>query len=78
MRVFIVAIALVVLGCGSIDPTLLEEKQVGHWGDQSSAGKSLKWTCTDSNTFQDTCKQKDTKNSPANWFDSIWDFLKRI
>ena len=78
MRIFIVAIALGFLGCGTIDPTLLEEKQVGHWGDQSSSGKSLKWTCTDSQTFQDTCKQKITKNSSVNWFDSIWDFLKRI
>ena len=78
MRIFIVAIALVVLGCGTIDPTVLEEKQLGHWGDQSSSGKSLKWTCTDSQTFQDTCKQKNTKNSPTNWFESIWDFLKRI
>ena len=78
MRIFTLVIALVVLGCGTINPTLLEEKQVGHWGDQSSSGKSLKWTCTNSQTFQDTCKQKDTINSSANWFDSIWDFLKRI
>ena len=78
MRILSVAIALVVLGCGTINPTLIEEKQVGHWGDQSSSGESLTWTCTDSLTFQDTCKQKNIKNSPANWFDSVWDFLKRI
>jgi hypothetical protein len=78
MRIFIVAIALVVLGCGTIDPTVLKEKQVGYWGEQSSSGKSLKWTCTNSQTFQDTCKQQDTKNSTANWFDAIWDLLKRI
>ena len=79
MRIFIVAIALVVLGCGTTDPTAPKEKNVGYWGEQSSSGKSLKWTCTNSLTFQDTCsKQNETKHTDENWLDAIWDLLKRI
>ena len=79
MRIFIVAIALVVLGCGTTDPTAPKEKEVGYWGEQSSSGKSLKWTCTNSLTFQDTCsKQNETKHTDENWLDAIWDLLKRI
>ena len=78
MRILIIVITILVLGCGTTDPTAPKEKKVGYWGEESSSGKSLKWTCTDSQTFQDTCKQKDIKNSSANWFDSIWEFLKRI
>ena len=79
MKIFIVAIALVVLGCGTTDPTAPKEKEVGYWGEQSSSGKSLKWTCTNSLTFQDTCsKQNETKHTDENWLDAIWDLLKRI
>ena len=79
MRIFIVAIALVVLGCGTTDPTAPKEKKVGYWGEQSSSGKSLKWTCTNALTFQDTCsKQNETKHTDENWLDAIWDLLKRI
>ena len=79
MRIFIVAIALLVLGCGTTDPTIPKEKEVGYWGEQSSSGKSLKWTCTNSLTFQDTCsKQNETKHTDENWLDAIWDLLKRI
>jgi hypothetical protein len=79
MRIFIVAIALVVLGCGTTDPTAQKEKEVGYWGEQSSSGKSLKWTCTNSLTFQDTCsKQRETKHTDENWLDAICDLLKRI
>ena len=56
-----------------------KEKEVGYWGEQSSSGKSLKWTCTNSLTFQDTCsKQRETKHTDENWLDAIWDLLKRI
>ena len=78
MRIFIVAIALVVLGCGTTDPTAPKEKKVGYWGEQSSSGNARSWTCTNSQTFQDTCKQKETINTDENWWDAIWDFLKRI
>ena len=79
MRIFIVAIAIVVLGCGTTDPTAPKGKEVGYWGEQSSSGKSLKWTCTNSQTFQDTCsKQRETKHTDENWLDAIWDLLKRI
>ena len=79
MRLFIVAFAIVVLGCGTTDRTLPKVKEVGYWGEQSSSGKSLKWTCTDSLTFQDTCgKQHETKHTDGNWLVTIWDLLKRI
>ena len=78
MRIFIVAIALVVLGCGTTDPTAPKEKDVGYWGEDSSSGKSLKWTCTNSLTFQDTCSKIPTKHTDENWLDAIWDLLKRI
>ena len=79
MRIFIVAVALVVLGCGTTDPTGPKEKEVGYWGEQSSSGKSLKWTCTNSLTFQDTCNnQHETKHIDENLLDNIWNLLKRI
>ena len=78
MRIFIVAIALVVLGCGTTDPTAPKEKKVGYWGEQSSSGNARSWRCTNSQTFQDTCKQQEVKNTDENWWDTIWDFLKRI
>ena len=78
MRIFILAITLLVLGCGTTDSIALKEKEVGYWGDKSSSGKSLKWNCTNSTTFQDTCKEQGGKNINENWIDAIWEFLKRV
>ena len=78
MRIFILAITLLVLGCGTTDSIVLKEKEVGYWGDKSSSGKSLKWNCTNSITFQDTCKEQGRKNINENWIDAIWHFLKSV
>ena len=61
--------------CGHIEP---KGKELGYWGFKSSSGRSLKWNCTDSLTFQDTCNRQDTSKNDENWMGAIWGFLKQI
>ena len=78
MKIFFVAISLLVLGCGTTDSIEPKGKELGYWGFKSSSGRTLKWNCTDSLTFQDTCNRQDTSKNDENWMGAIWGFLKQI
>ena len=78
MKICFVAITILVLGCGTTDSIDPKGKELGYWGFKSSSGRTLKWNCTDSLTFQDTCNRQDTSSNDENWMDAIWGFLKQI
>ena len=56
MKIFIVVISFLVIGCSSTGPsktTATTEKISGFWNKSSQSGNSRGWTCIDSLSFQD-------------------------
>ena len=76
MKIFILAIALLVVGCGTTGPTS-QNKHLGSWYDFKTPGTPMQWSCTSSKTSQNDCSATNPKDTDENWMETFMKFLKQ-